>query len=77
MERGLQETQRSLDHKARALPLNGCLPESRLVKKLSTHGSDNEPRDTCSNRSKILLIRGRYFAEFGREGADAVQVVWG
>lgn len=57
VQRGLQETERSLDHKTRALPLNGCSGEP-FGEEVSTHRSDDESRDTCSKRSKIHLIRG-------------------
>lgn len=57
VQRGLQEIGRSLDHKTRALPLNGCSGEP-FGEEVSTHRSDNESQDRCSNRSKNHLIRG-------------------
>lgn len=57
VQRGLQKTERSLDRKTRALPLNGCSGEPS-GEEVPTHRSDDESLDTCSNRSKIHLIRG-------------------
>lgn len=43
---------------------------------VSTHGSDDEPRN-MQQQEQNLLIRGPYyFAESEGEGTDAIQVMW-
>lgn len=49
---GLKESLRSLEHRARGLPLNGCSGEP--FGEVPDHGSDDEPRDMQQQEQNSL-----------------------